>query len=80
MKKKLAKIFNTIPEESSSYKAIFANLDARGKVDMRKMIDVVVMIIEEIEDLKLRRTAPQPQPKPQPETKAKSKAKKPTKK
>lgn len=56
MKKKIAKIFNTIPEENSSYKAIFANLDARGKLDFKKMVDVVVMLIEEIEELKLRKT------------------------
>jgi len=73
MKKKLAKIFDTIPEENSSYKAIFASLDARGKIDMRKMIDVVVMIIEEVDEISSRgiplEAIPVKKPKPKQTTK-----------
>lgn len=54
MKKKIAKIFDTYPMENSSYKAIFHDLDERGKLDPKNTSQLLLMLVEEVSELKDR--------------------------
>ena len=51
MKKKIAKIFDTYFNQDSSYKAIFKDLEERGKIDLKHIIDIIIMILETIGEM-----------------------------
>ena len=52
LQQKIIKIFDVYIPEGTSTKATIKELNRRGKFDLKKIMEVVFLLVEEIEELK----------------------------